>query len=227
MNTYTKYCPNVWVAQCEETYKKGDEIIVTTKHGKENECIVWNYLGMRNGLYLYSITRADGFNTQERARAKAERYEEWADKARERSSQAFERSESAVAGIPAGQPILVGHHSERAHRSAINKSWAAMGKSVEEMNKAEAHESKAEYWRRMEDKIDLSMPESIEFYQHKLEVATEYHEGVKSGKYPREHAYTLTYAKKAVNEAKANLEMAIKLWGDQVVAVIDGKEIVQ
>ena len=67
MNTYTKFCPNVWVAQCEETYKKGDEIIVTTKHGKENECIVWNYLGMKNGLYLYSITRADGFNSQERA----------------------------------------------------------------------------------------------------------------------------------------------------------------
>lgn len=22
MNTYTKYCPNVWVAQCTETHKK-------------------------------------------------------------------------------------------------------------------------------------------------------------------------------------------------------------
>lgn len=215
MNTYTKFCPNVWVAQCEETYKKGDEIIVTTKHGKENECIVWNYLGMRNGLYLYSITRADGFNSQERARAKAERYGEWADKARERSSQAFERSESAVAGIPAGQPILVGHHSERAHRAAIDKSWASMGKSVEEMNKAEAHESKAEYWERMADKIDLSMPESIEFYEHKLEVAKEYHEGLKSGKYPKQHSYSVTYANKAVKESQKNLNLAIKLWGEQ------------
>lgn len=227
MNTYTKYCPNVWVAQCTETHQKGDEIVVTTKHGKENECIVWNYLGMRNGLYLYSITRADGYNIQERARAKAERYEEWADKARERSDAAFERSEKAVAGIPFGQPILVGHHSERAHRAAIDKSWAAMGKSVEEMHKAEAHESKAEYWRRMEDQINLSMPESIEFYQHKLEVATEYHEGLKSGKYPREHAYSLTYAKKAVNEAQKNLDLALKLWGPQVVAKIDGEEVVQ
>lgn len=216
MNTYTKFCPNVWVAQCQEIYKKGDEIIVTTKHGKENECIVWNYLGMKNGLYLYSITRADGFNSQERAKAKAERYEEWADKAHQRSDEAFERSERAVAGIPMGQPILVGHHSERAHRAAIDKSWAAMGKSVEEMHKAEAHESKAAYWERMADKIDLSMPESIEFYQHKLEVAKEYHEGVKLGKYPREHAYTLTYAKNAVNEAQKNLNLAIKLWGEEV-----------
>lgn len=216
MNTYTKFCPNVWVAKCQDVHKKGDVIIVTTKHGKENECIVWNYVGMVDGCYCYSITRADGFNSQERARAKAERYEEWADKAHQRSEEAFERSERAVAGIPMGQPILVGHHSERAHRAAIDKSWAAMGKSVEEMHKAEAHESKAEYWERMADKIDLSMPESIEFYQHKLEVAKEYHEGVKSGKYPREHAYTLTYAKNAVNEAQKNLNLAIKLWGEEV-----------
>lgn len=214
MNTYTKFCPNVWVAQCTETYKKGDIIAVTTKHGKENECIVWNYLGMRNGLYLYSITRADGFNSQERAKAKAERYGEWADAARKRSDEAFERSERAVANIPFGQPILVGHHSEGMHRAAIKRSHQAMDRSVEEMHKAESHESKAEYWERMADKIDLSMPESIEFYRHKLEMAKEYHEGVKSGKYPREHAYTLTYAKKAVNEAQSNLNMAIKLWGE-------------
>ncbi len=214
MNTYTKYCPNVWVAQCTETHKKGDEIIVETKHGKENECIVWNYLGMKNGLYLYSITRADGFNSQERAKAKAERYEEWADKAQQRSDEAFERSSKAVEHIPFGQPILVGHHSEGAHRAALKRSWQAMDKSVEEMHKAEAHESKAEYWERMADKIDLSMPESIEFYEHKLEVAKEYHEGLKSGKYPKQHSYSVTYANKAVREAENNLAIARKLWGE-------------
>ena len=214
MNTYSKYCPNVWVAKCSEKHEKGETIILTTKHGKENECIVWNLIYERDGFFYYSITRADGYNSQERAKAKAERYEEWADKARQRSDEAFERSNNAVAGIPFGQPILVGHHSEGMHRAAIKKSWAAMDKSVEEMHKAEAHESKAEYWERMADRIDLSMPESIEFYEHKMEVAKEYHEGVKSGKYPRQHAYTLTYAKKAVNEAQKNLDIARKLWGE-------------
>lgn len=214
MNTYSKYCPNVWVAKCSEKHEKGETIILTTKHGKENECIVWNLIYERDGFFYYSITRADGFNSQERAKAKAERYEEWADKARQRSDEAFERSNNAVAGIPLGQPILVGHHSEGMHRAAIKRSWAAMDKSVEESKKAEAHESKAEYWERMADKIDLSMPESIEFFEHKLEVAKEYHEGVKSGKYPRQHAYTLTYAKKAVNEAQKNLDIARKLWGE-------------
>ena len=214
MNTYSKYCPNVWVAKCSEKHEKGETIILTTKHGNENECIVWNLIYERDGFFYYSITRADGFNSQERAKAKAERYGEWADKARQRSDEAFERSNNAVAGIPLGQPILVGHHSEATHRAAIKRSWAAMDKSVEESKKAEAHESKAEYWERMADKIDLSMPESIEFFEHKLEVAKEYHEGVKSGKYPRQHAYTLTYAKKAVNEAQKNLDIARKLWGE-------------
>ena len=57
------------------------------------------------------------------------------------------------------------------------------------------------------------MPESIDYFAHKLEVAKEYHEGVKSGKYPREHAYTLTYAKKDVNELQKKYDLAVRLWG--------------
>lgn len=30
-----------------------------------------------------------------------------------------------------------------------------------------------------------------------------------------EHSYTLTYAKKAVNEAQKNLDTAKKIWGEQ------------
>lgn len=215
MNTYSKYCPNVWVAKCSEKHSKGEIITLTTKHGKENECVVWNFLYERDGFYFYSITREDGYNHQERAKAKAEKYQDWADAANRRSNEAFERSNNAVKDIPFGQPILIGHHSEGKHRAALKKSWAAMDKSVEEMHKAESHESKAAYWERMADKIDLSMPESIEFYQHKLEVAKEYHEGLKSGKYPKQHMYSVTYAKNAVNEAQKNLNLAIKLWGEE------------
>ena len=58
------------------------------------------------------------------------------------------------------------------------------------------------------------MPESIDYYEHKLEQAKEYHEGVKSGKYPRSHSYTLTYPKKGVYEAHQNYELAKRLWGE-------------
>ena len=215
MNTYTKYCPNVFVAACDEQHGRGDIIEMTTSRGKTHDCEVWNFLGQKSdGKYLYSITRCDGTNRQTRAAARAQKYEDWAASAHDRSNAAFQRSEDAVAGIPFGQPILVGHHSESRHRNALKRSDAAMRKCVEESDKAESHEHKAEYWERQSEVIDLSMPESLEYFKEQLEKAEEYHAGVKSGKYPRQHAYTLTYAKKAVNELRDKVNTAKKLWGE-------------
>ncbi len=56
MNTFRKYCPNVFVAQCTEQHQKGELIILTTKYGKEVENEVHNYLGQtKDGFFLYSI----------------------------------------------------------------------------------------------------------------------------------------------------------------------------
>jgi hypothetical protein len=87
-----------------------------------------------------------------------------------------------------------------------------MSKSIEFSDKAAQHEDKAAYWESRANDINLSMPESIEYYEYKFEEAKERHEGLKSGKYPREHSYSLTYAKKAVNEAEKNFNLAKKLW---------------
>lgn len=113
-----------------------------------------------------------------------------------------------------GEPIKVGHHSEKRHRKAIDDAWNNMGKSVEFSDKAAEHERVAKYWEKRANTINLSMPESIDFYEHKLEQAKEYHEGLKSGKYRREHTYAMAYANKAVKEAKKNYDLAVKLWGD-------------
>ena len=72
MNTYSKFCPNVFLAKCTEQHEKGEVINVETKYGKENECIVHNLIYQKDGFYFYSITRSDGFNAQERALAKSE-----------------------------------------------------------------------------------------------------------------------------------------------------------
>jgi hypothetical protein len=212
MNTYAKYCPNVFVAKCTEKHEKGEVITVTTKYGKENESIVFNLVAERDGFYYYSIVRADGYNAQERAKAKAERYMQWAASAEKKSNQYYEASQEGRDFLSLGEPIKVGHHSEKRHRALIDRNWNRMGKCVEESRKAEEHESKAEYWERKAKDINLSMPESVEYFEYKVEAAKEYHEGVKSGKYPRQHSFTLTYAKKALNEALNNLETAKKLW---------------
>lgn len=213
MNTYYKFAPNVFLAKCDEKHEKGEEILVTTKHGKENESIVFNLIFEKDGFFYYSIVRADGFNVQEWAKQRAERRLEWAASAERKSTEYFNKSNKDSDFLSLGEPIKVGHHSERRHRKAIDDAWNNMGKSVELSDKAAEHERKAKYWEERASTINLSMPESIDFYEHKLEKAKEYHEGVKSGKYAREHMYTLTYAKKAVNEAQKNYDLAKKLWG--------------
>ena len=211
-NTYAKYCPNVWVAKCPERHEKGETILVTTQYGKENESIVFNLVAERDGFFYYSIVRADGYNCQERAKAKAERYSQWAASAEKKSNQFYEASNEGADFLSLGEPIKVGHHSEHRHRALIERNWNRMGKSVAMSEKAEQHESKAEYWEKQASKINLSMPESIEYFEYLVEKRKEYHEGVKSGKYPRQHSFTLTYAKKDLNEAEKNLQTAKKLW---------------
>ena len=212
MNTYYKFCPNVFLAKCDAMHEKGDVIEVTTKYGKENESIVFNLIFERDGFYYYSIVRTDGFNVQEWAKRKAERRLDWATSADKKSGEYVEKSNKDRDFLSLGEPIKVGHHSERRHRKAIEDAWNNMGKSIEFDEKAREHERIAQYWESKANTINLSIPESVDYYEHKLEVAKEYHEGLKSGKYPREHSYSWTYAKKAVNEAQKNFELAKKLW---------------
>ena len=73
MNTYSKFVPNVFLAKCTEKHEKGETIVLETKYGRENECIVFNFMGeTKEGFYFYSIVRADGFNAQEFAKNKIE-----------------------------------------------------------------------------------------------------------------------------------------------------------
>ncbi len=212
MNTYSKYTANVFLAKCTEKHEKGDVIPVTTKYGKENESIVFNLIYEKDGFFYYSIVREDGFNVQEWAKRRAERLNRYAANAKKKSTEYYKASNEGAEFLSLGEPIKVGHHSEKRHRALIERNWNRMGKSVEYSNKAEAYENRAEYWESKADTINLSMPESIDFFEYKLQKAKEYHEGLKSGKYPRHHSYSLPYAKKDVNEFSKKLELAIKLW---------------
>lgn len=49
---------------------------------------------------------------------------------------ALQRSREATAGIPMGQPVLKGHHSQRKHEKALERAEAQMQKSVEMGQKA-------------------------------------------------------------------------------------------
>ncbi|HRM75967.1 MAG TPA: DUF3560 domain-containing protein, partial [Paracoccus sp. (in: a-proteobacteria)] len=74
-----------------------------------------------------------------------DRLEAAADRAETRANAAYKRADMSEAstGIPFGQPILVGHHSESRHRRAIERADNAMRKSVAEDKRARELRAKA------------------------------------------------------------------------------------
>jgi hypothetical protein len=214
MITYTKFAPNVFLAKCQQQYKKGDIINVTTKYGKDNPCEVFNLIYEKEGNFFYSIIRADGFNLQERAKKKADKYNTYATSATKKSDAYYNASNKDRAFLSLGEPIKIGHHSEKRHRKMIEQANNNMGKSVEFSKKAETYDNKAEYWSNKQNDINLSMPESLEFYTQQLEMALVKHQALKTGQIPRSHSFSLTYAKKEVNDIEKKLMIAKKLWGE-------------
>jgi hypothetical protein len=101
----------------------------------------------------------------ERSLERAEQLEGFADKNDERSRARYEASSAIADGIPLGQPILVGHHSERRHRRDLERIHGHMRASVEHANTAkdqrlradgaqrrvDAQESKAFMMRRIQE----------------------------------------------------------------------------
>jgi len=104
---------------------------------------------------------------KEKREAKFERYTELSAKAAAQSTASYEASNSAVSMIPMGQPILVGHHSERAHRNAIKRSCNAMDKCVELSNKSEYYANKADATKN-NNAISSDNPEAIDLLREKL-----------------------------------------------------------
>lgn len=91
---------------------------------------------------------------RERLEARAARRREWAGSREAKSDAALNGARSIADGIPMGQPILVGHHSEGRHRRDVARIESGMAAGFEHARKAEEHESKA-------DGIDAQLATSI------------------------------------------------------------------
>ena len=58
---------------------------------------------------------------------RAERRHEWASSAVQKSNEYFQKSNKHRDFLSLGEPIKVGHHSERGHRKMIDDAWNNMG----------------------------------------------------------------------------------------------------
>ena len=107
-------------------------------------------------------------NYEERKQNRINRFEELASKARSESTTVFSYAQKISSFIPMGQPILVGHHSEKSHRRDLNKIDNAMRKSIELDKKAEYYNNRAE---AAEDNNAISSddPQAVEKLAKKIE----------------------------------------------------------
>jgi hypothetical protein len=209
MNTFKKYCENVFIAEAEEQHEKGDIIELTTKYGKTVNCEVYNLIQEANDKFYYSIVRIEDKSYAER---KAEKYSNSATRHQQKSDKFYAAAQEGRDFLVLAEPIKVGHHSEGRHRALIQRNWNRMGNCIKAQEEATKKASKAEYWERKANDINLSMPESLEFYTYKLEQAQAYHKGLKDGSIEKEHSYSMQYANKSVKDLTRKVQIAQKLW---------------
>jgi uncharacterized protein DUF3560 len=100
---------------------------------------------------------------RERLERKLELRREWSEKAETRAQARFAGVHTICDRIPFGQPILVGHHSERHARADQRRIENGMRKGCEESALAKRHEEKADGIARQLDRSVFSDdPDAIE-----------------------------------------------------------------
>lgn len=92
--------------------------------------------------------------TRERRERRAARLREWAAKREQKAVQSSAQARELGSQIPLGQPILVGHHSERGHRRHLARIDSAMSRAAEHADKARSMESRAD---NIEAALDCSI----------------------------------------------------------------------
>ncbi|MFG1626218.1 DUF3560 domain-containing protein [Kribbella sp. NPDC049227] len=83
-------------------------------------------------------------NRTTRAQARSELLRDRARHRRESADASWDASRQIAGGIPLGQPILVGHHSERRHRRELERIQSLASRSVEQTRAADADERRAD-----------------------------------------------------------------------------------
>lgn len=81
---------------------------------------------------------------EEKIQMKKERYAELAGKKTAEAENLYSAARAMSEMIPFGQPILVGHHSEKGHRRLLDKIHNKYGKAMETQETADYYANKAE-----------------------------------------------------------------------------------
>jgi predicted RNase H-like nuclease (RuvC/YqgF family) len=118
-------------------------------------------------------------NYHEKKQARIDSYEDLASKKENLSTSLFNDVQKMGSVIPMGQPILVGHHSEKRDRNYRAKMDNKMRKSIEESNKADYYREKMKS-ALANTAISSDDPEALQKLKQKLESLQAYQEIMKA-----------------------------------------------
>jgi Domain of unknown function (DUF3560) len=147
---------------------------------------------------------------EQRQQQRKERYEELAEKAGQESQAACQAAERISSFIPPGQPILVGHHSERKHRRDLERIDNNLRRAIEAQNKSRDYADKAASVGTAG--ISSDDPDAIEKLRAKLTELEEKHARMKAankqapGTYPGYSLQNNNAKLRRVRERIAQLE---------------------
>ena len=151
-------------------------------------------------------------NYHEKKSKKIKRYKELAKKAREKGQEHRESSNKITDMIPTGQPILVGHHSEKKHRRDLQRSDNHMRKNLDYQKKAEYYEDKAKASENNKS-ISSDDPEAITKLEEKLknmeikrEKIKQYNKTAKKESKEKVDGYVLTNLNANIRATKKRIE---------------------
>jgi len=105
---------------------------------------------------------------EQRRQRRIDNAENRASKNAQESDRLWSRADEMSGVIPMGQPILIGHHSEKADRRFRDKIDGTRRQSIDAMDKADYYKQKAESIKN-NDAISSDDPNAIEKLQAKLE----------------------------------------------------------
>ncbi len=140
---------------------------------------------------------------EERKEARKIRYEELAKKAEERSSQYMNSKANKILQMTPGQPIIIGHHSEKKARRLHEKAWEDIRKSIQE-------DKKKDYYNDRIKTINNSSviygddPNAIEKLKSKLESLQREKELVKAD--PKHTSFQLDNYNASIRETKRRIK---------------------
>jgi len=104
---------------------------------------------------------------EQKKQARIERYKKRTENAKQASKEAYEESNRLASVIPMGQPILIGHYSEKSDRAYRARIAKKMDKFVEEKSKADYWKQRAEAAEK-NNTISSDDPEAIQKLKAKI-----------------------------------------------------------